>query len=79
MESVTTRSMIIEAPTLGFKRGVDLGTSKNIVGILSEYKDAGRFFPISFLLDSWGSLFEVPNPFPYFRAGHPEAADLNAS
>ena len=34
--------------------------SRNIM----EYKDPGRYFPIIFLLYSWGSLFGVPSKVP---------------
>ena len=34
--------------------------SRNIM----EYKDPGRYFPIIFLLYSWGSLFGVPSEVP---------------
>ena len=29
-----------------------------------EYEDPGRYVPITFLLYSWGSLFEVPSEVP---------------
>ena len=34
--------------------------SRNII----DYKDAGRYIPIIFLLYSWGSLFGVPSKVP---------------
>ena len=29
-----------------------------------EYEDSGRYVPITFLLYSWGCLFEVPSKVP---------------
>ena len=38
--------------------------SRNIVGC----KDPGRYMPLIFLLNSWGSLFGVPSRVPLLKA-----------
>ena len=46
-----------------------MGNPKNMVGISREHKDPGRFVPIIFLLDAWGSLLSGSHLSPFGTGG----------
>ena len=55
-------STVLNWPEAGAAVSLTLSYKHLIKGL--EYKDSGRYFAISFLLYSWGSLFGVPIQVP---------------
>ena len=55
-------STVLNWPEAGAAVALTLSYKHLIKGL--EYKDPGRYFPISLLLYSWGSLFGVPIQVP---------------
>ena len=58
-----TCAMISKGTLMGTPNRDPPEYSRNII----EHKDPGRYIPIIFLLNSWGSLFGVPSKVPLIR------------